>query len=174
MDIRYEREARGRSELPDADLIVAADGVNSQLRTDAEFGTTVTEGRSKYIWLGTGKAFEAFNFCFEQTPTGWIWACAYQHEPMTSTFIVECEASTWTVLGFGDCSTVQMLDRLEEIFAGHLGGRRLWTQFIDGADMPWLNFRTVTNERWHHENVVPALCGARPLPGHVTSRNVHG
>ncbi|HEY6497132.1 MAG TPA: FAD-dependent monooxygenase [Trebonia sp.] len=154
VSIRYEHEVRGTADLPGADLIVAAHGADSRLRDAAAFGTTVTEGRNKYIWLGTGRVFDSFNFFFEQTEAGWIWAYAYQHEPMASTFIVECEPQTWAGLGFDHCPPGRMLGRLEEIFAGHLGGRRLWTQFTDGTDASWLNFRTVSSKRWHHGNVV--------------------
>jgi 2-polyprenyl-6-methoxyphenol hydroxylase-like FAD-dependent oxidoreductase len=154
VDIRYEQEIRDQSELAQADLIVAADGVSSQLRGRDEFGTTITEGRNKYVWLGTGKAFDSFQFFFERTEAGWIWAYAYQHEPTASTFIVECEPQTWAGLGFDKCSPSHLLEHLEGIFAERLAGRRLWTQFTDGADAPWRNFRTVSNERWHYGNVV--------------------
>jgi 2-polyprenyl-6-methoxyphenol hydroxylase-like FAD-dependent oxidoreductase len=157
VSIRYEHEVRHKSELPGADLIVAADGGGSQLRETAALGTTVAEGRNKYIWLGTGKVFNSFNFFFESTEAGWIWAYAYQHEPMASTFIVECDPRTWAGLGFDNCSPGRMLGRLEEIFADHLAGRRLWTQFTDGTDACWLNFPTVSNKRWYHGNV--ALVG---------------
>jgi 2-polyprenyl-6-methoxyphenol hydroxylase-like FAD-dependent oxidoreductase len=156
VNIRYEREVGNKSELPGADLIVAADGADSRLREAASFGTTVTEGRNKYIWLGTGKVFNEFNFFFELTEAGWIWAHAYQHEPMASTFIVECEPQTWSGLGFDHCPPGRMLGRLEEIFADHLAGRRLWTQFTDGTDACWQGYRTVSNKRWHHGNVVLA------------------
>ena len=47
--IRYSREIRDAAELPQADLVVAADGVNSQLRDGrAGFGTTIRPGRNKY------------------------------------------------------------------------------------------------------------------------------
>jgi 2-polyprenyl-6-methoxyphenol hydroxylase-like FAD-dependent oxidoreductase len=155
VDIRYEHEVRDKSGLPAADLIVAADGADSPLRNgQPEFGTTITPGQNKFIWLGTGKVFESFTFCFEPTEAGWIWAYAYHHEPMASTFIVECDPRTWSGLGFDSCPAGRMLDRLEEIFADHLGGRRLWTEFTDGTDARWLNFQTVANERWHHGNVV--------------------
>ena len=155
VDIRYEHDVRDEAQLSAADLIVAADGVNSQLRAGhPEFGSTVTEGRNKHIWLGTGKLFDSFNFFFEPTEAGWIWAYAYQHEPRASTFIVECDPRTWAGLGFDSCSPTRALGRLEEIFSGHLDGHRLWSQFADGADAPWRNFRTVSNRRWHHGNVV--------------------
>jgi 2-polyprenyl-6-methoxyphenol hydroxylase-like FAD-dependent oxidoreductase len=155
VSIRYEHDVSGKSGLPAADLIVAADGADSQLRAGrGEFGTTVTEGRNKHIWLGTGKLFDSFNFFFESTEAGWIWAYAYQHEPRASTFIVECEPRTWSGLGFDNCSPTRALGRLEEIFSDHLHGHRLWSQFADGADARWRNFRTVSNRRWHHGNVV--------------------
>jgi 2-polyprenyl-6-methoxyphenol hydroxylase-like FAD-dependent oxidoreductase len=155
VSIRYEHDVHGKSGLPAADLIVAADGANSQLRAGRrEFGTTVTEGRNKHIWLGTGKLFDSFNFFFEPTEAGWIWAYAYQHEPLASTFIVECEPRTWSGLGFDNCSPTRALGRLEEIFSDHLHGHRLWSQFAGGADARWRNFRTVSNRRWHHGNVV--------------------
>jgi len=155
VDIRYEHEVRDKSRLAAADLIVAADGADSQLRAGhPEFGTTLTEGRNKYIWLGTGKVFDSFDFFFEPTEAGWIWAYAYQHEPRASTFIVECEPQTWSGLGFDSCSPTRALGRLEEIFSSHLDGHRLWSQFPDGTDARWLNFRTVSNARWHHGKVV--------------------
>jgi 2-polyprenyl-6-methoxyphenol hydroxylase-like FAD-dependent oxidoreductase len=157
VDIRYEHDVTDAADLPDADLIVAADGVNSQLRgARAQFCTRVTDGQNKYIWLGTGTAWDAFNFFVVPTEAGWIWAHAYPHEPMTSTFIAECAESTWAALGFDKVSASRTCDMLEEIFADHLEGRRLWTQFADGMDARWLNFRTVSNERWHHGNVVLA------------------
>jgi anthraniloyl-CoA monooxygenase len=167
VDIRYERDVSDTAELPDADLIVAADGVRSQLRSGhAQFCTRVSDGRNKYIWLGTGNAWDAFNFFFVPTEAGWIWAHAYPHEPMTSTFIVECEERTWAGLGFDNVSPSRTCDMLEEIFADHLDGRRLWTQFPDGMDARWLNFRTVSNERWYHGNVV--LAGDSAHTAHFT------
>ncbi len=166
VEIRYEQDIRGPSQLPEADLILAADGVSSQLRGSlAQFGTRVAEGRNKYIWLGTGKVWDAFNFFFVPTKAGWIWAHAYPHEPMTSTFIAECEERTWAALGFDNASPSRTCDLLEHIFADHLEGRRLWT-LPDGVDARWLNFRTVSNERWYHGNVV--LAGDSAHTAHFT------
>jgi 2-polyprenyl-6-methoxyphenol hydroxylase-like FAD-dependent oxidoreductase len=157
VDIRYEHDAGDGSDLPAADLIVATDGVNSQLRAaHPEFGTTITERRNRYIWLGTSKVVPSFDFFFQSTKAGWIWAYAYQHEPRASTFIVECGPGTWAGLGFDRCSPMDALDRLETIFAEHLAGHRLWAQFPDGTEARWRTFRTVSNDRWHHGNVVLA------------------
>jgi 2-polyprenyl-6-methoxyphenol hydroxylase-like FAD-dependent oxidoreductase len=157
VEIRYEQDISDTSQLPEADLILAADGASSQLRGGhAQFCTRVADGRNKYIWLGTGKVWDAFNFFFVPTEAGWIYGHAYPHEPMTSTFIAECDERTWAALGFDRASPSRTCDMLEQIFADQLDGRRLWTQFPDGVDARWLNFRTVSNERWYHGNVVLA------------------
>jgi 2-polyprenyl-6-methoxyphenol hydroxylase-like FAD-dependent oxidoreductase len=155
--VRYEQEVRDPAELPEADLILAADGVNSQLRSGSPgFGTTVSQGRNKYIWLGTSRRFDAFHFFFEPTPAGWIWAYAYPHAPTASTFVVECTPATWAGLGFEDGQPGDTLDRLERIFAAQLDGHPLTARFPDGTEARWLNFRTVSNERWHQGRVVLA------------------
>ena len=168
VDIRYSCEIRDAAQLPDPDLIVAADGVNSLLRDgrQAGFGTSVRTGRNKYTWLGTSKAYESFSFFFEQTEAGWIWAHAYQHEPTASTFIVECTPATWAGLGFDNGPASMALDRLEEIFGQHLDGHRLTSRFPDGSEARWQNFRTVRNERWHDGRV--ALVGDSAHTAHFS------
>jgi 2-polyprenyl-6-methoxyphenol hydroxylase-like FAD-dependent oxidoreductase len=155
VDIRYSHEVRDASELGDADLIVAADGVNSLLRDGRTgFGTSIRTGRNKYAWLGTTEAYESFSFFFEQTEAGWIWAHAYPHGPTASTFIVECTPATWAALGFDAGPASTALDRLTDIFGKHLDGHRLTSRFPDGSEARWQNFRTVRNERWHDGRVV--------------------
>ena len=58
--------------------------------------------------------WDAFNFFFVPTKAGWIWAHAYPHEPMTSTFIAECEERTWAALGFDNASPSRTCDMLEQ------------------------------------------------------------
>ena len=121
--IEYGSDIRGLSDLPDANLIVAADGVSSRLRgEDGGFGTQDAWGRNKYIWLGADKAFEVFSVFFVPTPNGWIWAHAYGIDPETSTFVVECTPETWAGLGFDALLTDEALPVLEELFKEHLAG----------------------------------------------------
>jgi 2-polyprenyl-6-methoxyphenol hydroxylase-like FAD-dependent oxidoreductase len=149
--VQFESSVEGR-ELPEADLIVACDGVNSRLRElrREQFQTDVVVGRNKYIWLGTSRVFDAFTFAFVHTESGWIWCHAYGFDGSTSTFIVECSPETWSALGFDTLDETDCTQLLEKLFERHLHGLALKRK--GGA--AWLEFRTVTNEKWHVGNVV--------------------
>src|SRR4051812_47495144 len=58
------RFGRGAPRAPEVNLLVGADGVNGGVRARHEhaFGPTFERGRSKYIWLGTERVFDAFKF----------------------------------------------------------------------------------------------------------------
>ena len=156
VDIQFQHEVERLSDLADADLIVGCDGVSSRVRQELAdcFRTEVHVGRNKYIWLGTRRIFDAFTFAFERTVAGWIWCHAYRFDHEMSTFIVECPHETWVGLGFDQLGATQSLGALESIFATHLDGQPLIDQVPDLNTAHWLNFKRITNGRWHHENVV--------------------
>jgi 2-polyprenyl-6-methoxyphenol hydroxylase-like FAD-dependent oxidoreductase len=155
--IEFEHEVTAASQLPAADLIVACDGVNSRIRQETQgISADVRVGDNKYIWLGTDKVFDAFTFPFVQTDSGWIWAHAYGVDPESSTFIAECSAGTWAGLGFDEMPSKDCLSALEKIFERQLDGHQLIGQTPGEADAQWLNFRTVTNNVWHHGRTVLA------------------
>jgi anthraniloyl-CoA monooxygenase len=89
------------SRLADADLIVAADGVNSQMREKYadHFKPDIDIRKCRYIWLGTHLKLDAFTFITEPTEWGWFQVHAYQFDDDTSTFIVECHEETWWAAG---------------------------------------------------------------------------
>jgi 2-polyprenyl-6-methoxyphenol hydroxylase-like FAD-dependent oxidoreductase len=149
--IRFESEVEDLSQVTDADLVVAADGAGSRLRRlhGQRFRSAVAVGRNKYIWLGTSKVFDVFTFAFVETEAGWIWCHAYGFDRDTSTFITECSPETWAGLGFDRLDEADTIALLEQLFASQLDGHPLRA---NGAR--WLNFWTLTNEKWHHENVV--------------------
>jgi 2-polyprenyl-6-methoxyphenol hydroxylase-like FAD-dependent oxidoreductase len=155
VQIEFDHEVTASSQLPKADLIVACDGANSRIRQETEgFQTKVQVGGNKYIWLGTHKVFDCFTFLFVHTDSGWIWAGANGTDAETSTFIIECSADTYTGLGFDTMPPKDCLALLEKIFERHLDGHQLIGQLDDGTNIQWLNFRTVTNKRWHQDNTV--------------------
>ena len=149
--VEFERTVEDR-ELPEADLIVACDGVNSSLRELCRdrFQTDVVVGRNRYIWLGTSRVFDAFTFAFVRTHAGWIWCHAYGFEDSMSTFIAECSPETWSALGFDTLGQADCTALLEKLFEGHLQGHALESK----GRATWLRFRTVTNESWHVGNIV--------------------
>jgi anthraniloyl-CoA monooxygenase len=154
--IQFEREIDDLSEFAEADLIVASDGLNSRTRqlSSNQYRTTIEMGRNKYLWLGAYKAFDAFTYAFERTSAGWIWIHAYYLDAERSTCIIECPTETWDGLGFEELDADQGLKLLSKIFERHLHGQPLISQIRSGDRLPWLNFRTVRNETWFHNNVV--------------------
>src|SRR5690606_6924723 len=124
VELRFETEVDGLEPYKGYDLIVAADGVNSKIRTSLAhaFRPDIDVRRNKYIWLGTQQKFDdAFTFIFEEADEGWIWVHAYQFDPETATFIVECAEPTWRNLGFDTKGQEETIAACERIFAKHLG-----------------------------------------------------
>jgi 2-polyprenyl-6-methoxyphenol hydroxylase-like FAD-dependent oxidoreductase len=159
--IEHGKEVGAPADLADADLIVAADGINSRMRQAESFNTTETAGRNKHIWLGSDKLFTEFGYLFAPSDQGWLWAYAYAFNDKNSTFIVECTPETWAGLGFGAMSTDEALPILERIFADYLDGHRLVGTLGGGGKARWANFRTISNEQWHSGKVVLAGDSAR-------------
>ncbi|GAB2477847.1 FAD-dependent monooxygenase [Streptosporangium sandarakinum] len=154
--IEFEHEITDRGELADADLVVAGDGVNSLLRerhTD-HFGSEVTVGRNVYVWLGTTKVFRSFTFTFVETAHGWIWCYGYGFSKDHSTCVIECSPTTWKGLGLHQANRADGLALLEKLFADALDGHPLITQAHTEDGTHWLNFRTLTNRTWYHDNLV--------------------
>lgn len=156
-----------RTEAPDVevlraehDLVVAADGLHSAVRTRYEdvFRPTLDRRANKYIWFGTDLVFEAFQFFVKNTEWGTMQIHGYPYSDQGSTFIVEMHEDVWRRAGFDrteadvlppGVSDEHAVARVEEIFATELQGRRVLTN-----NSKWLSFHTVRNETWHHENVV--------------------
>lgn len=158
--VQFERDVRDLSEFPDADLIIACDGVNSSIRQlhSDHFQTDIDVGRNKYIWLGTNRVFDSFTFAFEETAAGWIWFHAYCFDAQTSTLIVECSPETWAGLGFDELEPDQSVKLLEQIFERHLNHYSLINRAPRGVDQaPWLSFRRISNNNWYYDNI--ALMG---------------
>ncbi|WP_007516556.1 FAD-dependent monooxygenase [Pseudofrankia saprophytica] len=160
VDVRYHQYVADQDDLnaiaAEADLVVAADGANSQVRRLAgpdAFGTRIEVGANQYIWLGTDRRFENFMFAFERTEPGWVWFHAYPSAADISTCIVECAPQTWTDLGLDRLSDADGCRLLERIFDGPLGGHRLLSD-CHGRPARWQQFTHVANRSWCHENIV--------------------
>jgi anthraniloyl-CoA monooxygenase len=156
--LRFETEASSAADYAaDYDLVVAADGLNSRTRTafEQEFRPEIDRRRCHFTWLGTTQSFaDAFTFIFEKTRHGWVWAHAYQFEPGTATFIVECAPETFAAWGFDKMSQEESVATCEEIFRDHLGGHPLMSNARHIRGSAWINFPRVLCERWYTDNIV--------------------
>ena len=105
----FQHEVADDAEFLDADLIIAADGVNSRARARhaAVFEPRIDVRKCRFIWLGTTRRFDAFTFAFEQTEHGWFQIHAYQFSEELSTVIVETRNETWAAHGLDRFDTAQ-------------------------------------------------------------------
>lgn len=135
----------------DADVIVAADGLNSRVRNaDLEtFQCDIDLRPNKFVWLGTHQSFrDAFTFIFKQTEHGWIWAHAYQFDENTSTFIVECNPDVYDAFGFEHMSHEDSAETCRKIFAEYLDDHQLLTNSSHIRGSAWISFPHVLCRNW--------------------------
>lgn len=160
--VRLHHGRRAHAETLDADLVIAADGVNSATRDRyaVDFGVQMDSGESLYLWCGTDFALPRALFMPVTTGAGIFVTHAYPYAADRSTFLIETGERTWRAAGFdattaalaagpADASDETALRYLERAFADPLGGHALV-----GNRTRWLRFRTVRCERWHRSNLV--------------------
>ena len=158
--LEFEREVDSDMEFPEADLVIASDGVNSRIRRRyAEvFKPDIVTRPNRFIWLGTHRRYDAFNFTFEKTEHGWFQAHVYQFDADTTTFIVETPEEVWRAHGLDGADTEQSIAFCEALFARHLKGHRLMSNARHLRGSAWLNFQRVKCEQWSlfngHSHVV--------------------
>jgi anthraniloyl-CoA monooxygenase len=144
----------------DYDLVLACDGANSSIRARyaQTFGPTLDRRHSKFMWLGTDKVFEAFKFYIRHTPYGIMQVHGYPYSGGESTFIVEMHEEVWRKAGFDSFADrdfapgendEKSIDLIREMFADILDGDQLLAN-----NSKWINFVTVRNEQWRHDNIV--------------------
>jgi anthraniloyl-CoA monooxygenase len=139
-----------------ADLVVAADGINSAMRRDRahEFVPRLDVRPARFVWFGTTCPFQAFTFMFVENELGVFQAHCYRFEPGLSTFIVECDETSWRNAGFDTASTQTTISICERMFARWLNGHHLLSNAGHRDASPWTSFVRVTNEKWFDRNVV--------------------
>lgn len=152
VDLRFQTNVTDVSALPDGDLMVGADGVNSLVRrTYADFfQPSLDVRRNKYLWLGTSQLFHGLTLTFRENADGVFAAHSYKFSTTNSTFIVECGEETWTRAGLDKKSEPETCRYIGEVFRKDLGGRPL----LANSFVKWLNFILVKNRHWSHKNIV--------------------
>ena len=160
VDVRFETDLKSDADLAqmglgDADVIVAADGINSAIRArHAEhFRPALDVRTARFVWLGTTFPFEAFTFYFVENEHGVFQAHCYRFDEQTSTFIVECDEASWRSAGFDTLDLAGTVAACEKLFAPWLKGHRLMSNARHLAS-PWSTFVRVLNEKWFHGRIV--------------------
>ena len=105
VDVRFSTMAPAVDVLEaNYDLVLAADGVNSQIRASYAdtFKPTLDVRGNKYMWLGTDKVFEAFKFFVKETEWGVMQIHGYPYSDEGSTFIAEMSEDVWRAAGFDE------------------------------------------------------------------------
>jgi anthraniloyl-CoA monooxygenase len=152
VDLRFEEEfPADASSLGAYDLVVAADGVHSEIREafDKTFRPRIEEGRSRYIWFGTDRILDSFTFVFRESEHGLFQAHAYPFDGELGTWIVETDEETWRRAGLDRAGEDESIEYCERLFAAELRDGRLLSN-----QSQWITFATVRNRTWRHENVV--------------------
>nr|WP_316644580.1 bifunctional salicylyl-CoA 5-hydroxylase/oxidoreductase [uncultured Roseateles sp.] len=154
VDLRFESDVADDEGL-DADLIIAADGLNSRVRTKyaATYQPDVDLRQCRFVWLGTHKLFDAFTFDFQHTEWGWFQAHAYRFDADTSTFIVEAPEPVWKAAGLEDMSKEDAIAFCEKLFAKVLDGNKLISNSAHlRGSAQWIRFPRVVCKTWVHHN----------------------
>ncbi|WP_439672405.1 Salicylate hydroxylase [Cupriavidus necator] len=138
-------------ELDAADLVIAADGVNSLVRRTHEqaFGTRIDYLDNRFAWFGATRSFDRLTQTFKKLPQGFFNAHHYRYSPSMSTFLVEVDASTFERIGFEHMSEEESRRYCQEVFAEELGGASL----VVNRSL-WRRFPKISNARWSVGNCV--------------------
>lgn len=163
VELCFETEVADPHNLMNYDLILAADGLNSLLRTShAEvFKPSFDTHGTKYIWLGAELPLGAFTFDFRETEWGMFQVHSYPFAENMATVIVECTEATWVAAGLDTTDEADSLAFCEALFSEFLQGRPLLSN-----RSTWINFVTLRNETWHCGNI--ALVGDAAHTAHFS------
>ena len=152
VELRFQTEINDiEAEVRDADLVVAADGINSRIREKYAnaFRPRVDLRPNKFAWMGSTRPFDDFTFFFKENEYGVFIAHCYQYEPGQSTWVMETDPQTFARAGLDRLDEAGSAKFLEKVFADELGGHKL----IINRSL-WRSFPTIRCESWTHDNIV--------------------
>ncbi len=159
--IEFGRKVDRLDELADCDLVVAADGAASAIRTRYRnhFEPSIDVRPNLLAWYGTTSLFDPLSLIFRENDDGLLIAHAYRYSSTHSTFLVECDPQTWRAAGLDRLPEAASLAYCENVFRDDLGGHPLLSNNSD-----WFRYPIVRNRHWHWRNVV--LLGDALRTGH--------
>jgi 2-polyprenyl-6-methoxyphenol hydroxylase-like FAD-dependent oxidoreductase len=149
--IDYDHVISSFVEVSDANLLVGADGANSFVRRalESDFEPQIEWLTNRFAWYGTAQLFDCLTLTFRANQDGSFVAHHYRHSPTMSTFVVECDATTWRRAGLDRMSDEDSRAYCESVFARDLGGHGL----VSNKSI-WRQFALIANQHWSVGNVV--------------------
>ena len=149
--LRFNCELNDLATLGEYDLLIAADGLNSLVRRTfaAQFQPTIVPGKARYIWLGANKVLDAFTFIFRENEHGLFQVHAYPFSGTTSTFIIECDETSWLNASLDTADEATSLAYCEQLLDRDTGGIKLLSN-----NSKWINFPTLKTKKWHYQQMV--------------------
>jgi len=152
VDVAFKTEINDIESLrSESDLLVAADGVNSGVRSrySEQLMPNLDVRDHRYIWYGTHQLFHGLTLTFRTNEHGVFAAHSYKFNETTSTFIVECDTQTFEHANLRSKSEDETRAYIANVFARDLEDHQLLSN-----NSKWINFVLVKNEQWFFENLV--------------------
>ena len=147
IEVQYGQVDEGIAAHHGADLVIAADGINSAVREAhrEHFAPRVDLRTNRFVWLGAHMDLPGFYYSFREHAGG-LWNLhAYQYRPGESTLVVETTDDTFRASGLGvedEDATAQLVAK---IFADDLKGASV---LVNRSH--WRQFPTIACRTWHH------------------------
>ena len=159
--LAFNHNASDLTQFADCDLIVAADGASSGIRSRHQdrFLPDIDMRPNKLAWYATTQSIDPLSLIFRETGEGLMIAHAYRYSSTRTTFLVECDPQTWQRAGLDSLSERASVAYCERVFSADLGGHPLLSN-----KSAWFNYFIVKNRNWHFDNVV--LLGDALRTGH--------
>ena len=88
-------------------------------------------------------------FIFRENEHGLFQVHAYPFSGTTSTFLIECDETSWLNAGLDRADEAQSLAYCQHLLAENLSGARLLSN-----NSKWISFPTLETKHWHYRNIV--------------------
>jgi|SRR5579871_1358372 len=131
--------------LGEADVVIAADGINSVIRQafSEQFGTTRSVLTNHFAWYGTAKVFQHGALVFRRLDGGAAVAHYYPYCATGSTFVAEIDDGAWRAAGMETMSDDDRRRFFEKVFAPELDGYPLVSN-----NSTYRQFPVIRNREW--------------------------